>query len=179
MVARRRRRARMIECVRRQSGSRLPSMVVVVHLQNCTWRTSPFMRAKRTRRWHISKSTSHGACNEDVTLARMWADAGRGHADAHVQRLPCSEVLQRRSPKDGFEKSRIGRESVDGAAQGYLLCMIECESESESARARARTHEREEFIDNQQVTAQSVSKTLSPVFSRRHPVGQQERGGGG
>ena len=26
-----------------------------------------------------------------------------------MQRLPCSEVLQRRSPKDGFEKSRIGR----------------------------------------------------------------------
>ena len=50
----------------------------------------------------------------------VWADAGRAHADAHVQRLPCSEVLQRRSPKDGFEKSRIGRESDDGAAQGYL-----------------------------------------------------------
>ena len=32
-------RAWMIECVRRQSGSRLPSMVVM-HLQNCTWRTS-------------------------------------------------------------------------------------------------------------------------------------------
>ena len=31
-----------------------------------------------------------------------------------MQRLPCSEVLQRRSPKDGFEKGRIGRESVDG-----------------------------------------------------------------
>jgi len=153
--------------------------MVVVHLQNCTWCASSFMRAKRTRRWHISKSTSHGACNEDVTLARMWADAGRGHADAHVQRLPCSEVLQRRSPKDGFEKSRIGRESVDGAAQGYLLCMIECESESESARARARTHEREEFIDNQQVTAQSVSKTLSPVFSRPTLSGNKREGGEG
>jgi tetratricopeptide (TPR) repeat protein len=44
------RRAWMIECARRQSGSRLPLMVVVVHLQNCTWRTSPFLRAKRTRR---------------------------------------------------------------------------------------------------------------------------------
>jgi tetratricopeptide (TPR) repeat protein len=32
----------------------------------------------------------------------------------------CSEVLQCRSPKDGFEKSRIGRESDDRAAQGYL-----------------------------------------------------------
>ena len=32
----------MIECVSRQSGSMLPSMVVM-HLQNCTWRTSPLM----------------------------------------------------------------------------------------------------------------------------------------
>jgi len=53
-------------------------------------------------------------------VRRVLADAGRGHADAHVQRLPCREVLQRRSPKDGFEKSRIGRESDDGTAQGYL-----------------------------------------------------------
>ena len=35
IVTRRRRRAWMIECVRRQSGSRLPWMVVV-HLQTCT-----------------------------------------------------------------------------------------------------------------------------------------------
>ena len=48
---------------------------------------------------------------------RRWAT---GHADAHVQRLLCSEVLQRRSPKDGFEKNCIGQESDDGAAQGYL-----------------------------------------------------------
>jgi len=41
IVPRRHRRAWMIECVRRQSGSRLPWMVVV-HLQTCTWRTSPF-----------------------------------------------------------------------------------------------------------------------------------------
>jgi acid phosphatase class B len=47
---------------------------VVVHLQTCTWRTSPFMRAQRTRRWHISKSISHGVCDGDVTLAQ---DAGR------------------------------------------------------------------------------------------------------
>ena len=33
--------------------------------------------------------------------------------------LPCNEVLQRRSPKDGFEKSRIGLVPVDGVAQGY------------------------------------------------------------
>ena len=52
--------------------------------------------------------------NGDVTLAPVWADAGRRLADAHVQRLPCSEVLQRRPPKDGFDKSRTGRESDDG-----------------------------------------------------------------
>ena len=68
IVTRWHRRASMIECMRRQSGSRLPS-TVVISLQNCTWRTSPFMRAKRTQRWHISKSTSHCACNGDVTLA--------------------------------------------------------------------------------------------------------------
>ena len=47
-------------------------------------------------------------------MRRVWADAGRGYADTHVQRLPCGEVLQRRSPKDGLEKSRIGRESTTG-----------------------------------------------------------------
>ena len=40
----------MIECVRRQSGSRLPSMVVK-DLHDYAWRTSPYMRAKRARRW--------------------------------------------------------------------------------------------------------------------------------
>ena len=54
------------------------------------------------------------ACATGTTLLRrVWADAGRGHADAHVQQLPCSEVLQRRLPKDGFEKSRFGLESDD------------------------------------------------------------------
>jgi hypothetical protein len=28
------------------------------------------MRAKSTRRWHISKSTSDGVCNGDVSIAR-------------------------------------------------------------------------------------------------------------
>jgi len=72
-----RRRAWMIECVRRQS--------VVVHLQTCTWRILPLMRAKRTRRWHISKSTSHGACNGDVTLA-----PGVGRRGARTRR--CSRA---------------------------------------------------------------------------------------
>jgi len=78
-VTRRHRRAWMIECVRRQSGSRLSSMVVV-HLQTCTWRTSTFMRAKRTRRWHISKSTCHGVCNGNATLV---PGVGRHGARTH------------------------------------------------------------------------------------------------
>jgi hypothetical protein len=41
IATRRHRRAWMTECVGRQSGSWLPSKVVM-HLQNCTWRTSPF-----------------------------------------------------------------------------------------------------------------------------------------
>jgi hypothetical protein len=83
-VTRRHRRVWMIECVRRQSGSRLPSMVVI-DLQNCTWRTSPFMRAKRMRRWQISKSTSRGVCNGDVTLA-----PGVGRRGARTRR--CSRA---------------------------------------------------------------------------------------
>jgi hypothetical protein len=47
IVTRRHRRAWVIECVSRQSGSRLPSMVVK-DLHDYTWRTSPFMRGKRT-----------------------------------------------------------------------------------------------------------------------------------
>ena len=62
-------RAWMIKRVSLQSGSRLPSMVVV-HFQTCTCRTSPFMRAKRMLLWHISKSTSRGVCNGDVALAQ-------------------------------------------------------------------------------------------------------------
>jgi hypothetical protein len=59
----------IIECVGRQSGSRLLSMVVI-NLQNCTWCAFPSMRAKRMRSWHISKSTFHGVCNGDVSLAQ-------------------------------------------------------------------------------------------------------------
>jgi hypothetical protein len=110
LVTRRHRRAWMMECVRRQSGSKLSSMVVM-HLQNCTWRTS-LDAGREDAALAISKSTSRGVCNGDMTVAPVWANAGRGHADAHVQRLPCSEVLQRRSSKDGFKKSRIGRTGV-------------------------------------------------------------------
>jgi len=94
--------------------------MVVVHLQNCTWRTS-LRCGPRGRGAGTSQRAPLVACTSGTfDLRRVWANAGRGHADAHVQRLPCSEGLQRRSPKDGFEKSRIGREPVDGAAQGYI-----------------------------------------------------------
>ena len=77
-------------------------------------------RGKRTRLWHITKCTSHGVWNGDVTLAPMWANVGRVHANAHVQRLPRSQALQHRSTDYGFEESRIGWESDHGAAQGYM-----------------------------------------------------------
>jgi len=38
-------------------------------LHRCSRHTLPLMRAKRTRRWHISESTSRGEWNGDVTLA--------------------------------------------------------------------------------------------------------------
>ena len=41
-------------------------------------------------------------------MRRVLANTGRGHPLAHVQRLQCSEVLQRRSQKDGFEKAGLG-----------------------------------------------------------------------
>ena len=65
-------------------------------------------RVKRTQRWHISKSTSRGLCKGDVTLAPGWAKTGRGHADAHVQRLPCSEVLQCSHQKMASKKAALG-----------------------------------------------------------------------
>ena len=43
---------------------------------------------------HSSVNEVDGVCNGDVTLAPGWANAGRGHADSHVQRMPCSEIVQ-------------------------------------------------------------------------------------
>ena len=92
----------------------------VVHLQDCTvqsWLAHLTFYAGQEDaalahlKEHLSGRVQRG---RDTRAWCVWADAGQGHADAHVQRLPCSEVLQRRSPKDGFEKGRIGRESVDG-----------------------------------------------------------------
>ena len=41
-------------------------------------------------------------------MRRVLANAGRGHANAHVQRLPCGEVLQRRSQKTASKKAALG-----------------------------------------------------------------------
>ena len=67
-----------------------------------------------------SQNAPLAACAGTTHLRRVWAYEGRELADAYVRRLPCSEVLQRRSPEDGFEKSRIRRKPENGAAQGYL-----------------------------------------------------------
>jgi hypothetical protein len=62
-----------------------PSMGVL-NLQNCTWRISPFDAGQEgTRRWHISKSTSHGVCYKNVTLA-----LGVGKCGARTRR--CSRA---------------------------------------------------------------------------------------
>ena len=134
-------RAWMIKCVRRQSGSRLPSMAVK-DLLDCTWLTG-HAGGRGRRRWVrgyrrtcrvtfrmpacsgrptlaraprrnrqvtlvdrrgegrtrgadisvVRAFSRFGVCNGDVTLAPGWANAGRGHAHAQVQRLPCSEAL--------------------------------------------------------------------------------------
>ena len=52
----------------------------------------------------------------------------------HVQRLPCSEVLQRRLPKDGFKNSRVWRESDDGACIVQFLCECEIQMKSSSSK---------------------------------------------
>jgi tetratricopeptide (TPR) repeat protein len=87
-----------------------------LHLAHLTFRCGP-----RGRGAGASERAPLVACAAGtLRLRRVWANTGRGYANAHVQRLPCSEVLQRRSPKDGFDESRTGRESDDGAAQGCL-----------------------------------------------------------
>ena len=61
LVTRRHRRAWMIECVRRQRGSRLPSMLVM-HLQNFTWRTSDLRCEPRGRGAGTSQRAPLVAC---------------------------------------------------------------------------------------------------------------------
>ena len=64
----------------------------------------------------------------------MSAKAERGRADALVQRLPCSEVLQRRSSADGLEKCRLGWQVVGRSAQGHVRATREVAWCSEGRR---------------------------------------------
>jgi len=57
----------MIKCVKRQSGSRLPSMVVI-DLHHCTWRTSPLRRGQEDTWRARLKEHLLGVRNGDVTL---------------------------------------------------------------------------------------------------------------
>ena len=44
----------------------------------------------------------------------MWADAGRGHADAHVQRLPSCEDLHADHQKMASKKAALGGSLTTG-----------------------------------------------------------------
>jgi hypothetical protein len=67
------------------------------------------MRAKRTRRWHISEITSPGVCNGDVKHALPLANARRAHAIAHVLPLPCGEVLRIADHEKMASKQALGK----------------------------------------------------------------------
>ena len=41
-------------------------------------------------------------------MRRVWADAGQGHADAHVQRLPCVEVCSADHQRMASKKAASG-----------------------------------------------------------------------
>ena len=60
---------------------------------------------------------------QDLAIAKEVGDrAGEGIAYGNLGtfHMHLNEYDTAGSPKDGFEKNRIGRESDDGAAQGYL-----------------------------------------------------------
>ena len=71
-------------------------------------------------------------------MRRVLANAEPLQSYAHVHRLPCSEVLQRRSPKDSFEKSRIGNLTT---GRHKDICREECDT---SARITAPGYIRRE-----------------------------------
>jgi hypothetical protein len=99
----------------RQSGSRLPWMVVM-RWQNCLAHLTFYAGQGDAALAHLKEHLSWRLQRGRGTCAGCGQTRGED-----TPMLTCSgEVLQRRSPKDGFEKSRIGRESEDGAAQGYL-----------------------------------------------------------
>jgi len=121
-----------MECVKRQSGSRLPWMLVS-HSQKTASVGAPHFDAgqedaalahiKEHLSWRLQRGCDTCAC------CGLWANAGRAHAVSHVQRL-CSEGLQRRSPKDGFEKSQPA--TGDTEAEHYYA------SRPMAGRGRAR-----------------------------------------
>ena len=47
-------------------------------------------------------------------MRRVWADAGRGHADAHVQRLPCVEVCSADHQRMASKKAASGGSLATG-----------------------------------------------------------------
>ncbi len=50
----------------------------------------------------------------DVGCDGLWANAVRVNSHSHVQRLPCNEVLQRRSPKMASKKAALGGSMTTG-----------------------------------------------------------------
>lgn len=99
--------------VRRQGGSRLPSRVVINGtIPFLTRRTSPLRHGPRGRGDRRSQRApaSFVTCAMGTHRARLaWAIEGRGRTDVHVQRLPCSEVLQRGSSEECLEESLFWR----------------------------------------------------------------------
>jgi hypothetical protein len=76
LVTRRHRPAWMIVCVRWQSGSRRPSMVFT-HLQNCTWRTSPFDAGQEDAELvHLKEHLSWRVQRGHATCAGCWQTRG-------------------------------------------------------------------------------------------------------
>ena len=62
------------------------------NLQNCTWRTSLDAGQEDAALTHLKEYLSWRVQRGRVDCAG-WANAGRGHSRAHVQRVPCREVL--------------------------------------------------------------------------------------
>ena len=132
--------ARMMECARRRSGCRLP-WTAVPRWRACTSRTFALMRAKRTRRWFISRRISPGMfCREvagvlgatkigarAIRCSRVEAAALRGFEAQIIQRWPHREGV------DGPVCRRVGTKTCvvsSGSGGGKL-------SRTASRRTRA------------------------------------------
>ena len=77
-----------------------------LHLAHFTFDAGQEDAALEHLKEHLSWRVQRG--RDTCASLGEWANTGRRHAYAHVQRLPCSEVLQRRSPNHGFEKAALG-----------------------------------------------------------------------